>query len=339
MARNPSIPALALLAALLACGASRPAHADAVADARRAFQQHEYATVIDVLLPLEQARELTTAEPLMWLALACGQARIPPRNARPKCYKRRADIMVEAAELGDPRAMFDASIGLMDTGMGRFGLHLPFAGDANRVDALMWAVLASELATDRELRTRAAARAQQLARNLQQEWRGQETLAQRAYRQAEARKPKLEAQMGRNRTDASTGTGGAKWLDAAALRKPWPYRYGKHQVVVTELDFTDQAPDGSDEGVPPTIDPGSIARQGDRIQYVYAELGDLTLVQARCSDGTPTLLRGADYDPTHPDDDTRWVFPPAYQQPIPRDRDELDYYRTITRKACSIPQG
>ncbi|TWT20152.1 hypothetical protein FQY83_10420 [Luteimonas marina] len=188
--RNP-VPTTVFCALVAAATA---AHAqDDLEQARRAFQQHEYPAVIDILLPQEQAGQLDKAEPLMWLALACEQAKLPPRNRPHDCFKRRAEIMVKAAELGNPHAMFGASIGLMDTGAGRIGLRLPFLDDGKRVDALMWAALAANFATDDDLRAKASARAAQLARPLSQEWRGQETLGQRAMRMAEAKRVAFES--------------------------------------------------------------------------------------------------------------------------------------------------
>lgn len=179
---------------LIACAAfATPALADDNALAGEAFRRQEYATVIDLLLPQEQAGQLTDTTALMQLALACEQATLPPRNRKHECNKRRAEIMVKAAERGNPQAMYGASIGLMDSGLGRVGIRLPFVDDGKRVDALMWAALAARFATDDDLYRKASARAADLARPLAQEWRGQETLGQRAMRMAETKRQTFES--------------------------------------------------------------------------------------------------------------------------------------------------
>lgn len=179
-ALHPALIAMAL--------AVMPASAQDLAVASAAFQDNDLPTVIGLLLGAEESGRLDDTEALMQLALACEQARIPPRNKRHPCSKRAADIMVKAAERGDPRAMFAASIGLMNTGAGRIGLALPFVDDNKRVNALMWAALAANFAMDDTLRHRASRRATELARQLHGEWRGQESLAQRAMQLAESRR-------------------------------------------------------------------------------------------------------------------------------------------------------
>jgi len=333
---------LALLGSSTSCTAlaqgTDPGIQTHLAAASQAYDRRDYPAVIEHLLPLEQSGRLKTAGPLMWLALSCEQATLPPRNHPHACHKRRVEIMLEAAEMGNPYAMYGASIGLLDTGMGRFGIRLPFADDGKRVDALMWALLAADLASDGDLRGKASERARQLSRNLQQEWRGQETLAQRAMRKAEARKPGLQALAARNQGNAPAASGKvAGWLDPAAQRKPLHYvmRSGTG-VVVEDLDGTDTAPDASDEGVAPSIDRASIVRNGDRVQYVYSGMDEVTLIQAHCSGGMPTLIWAGDFEPDHPEDSNRWVFQPATRQPIPRDSGYLEYYGAITRKACAL---
>lgn len=188
---TPTLQRLCLLTMLGA--AATTAQAQDMQAASAAFQRGDLPTVIELLLPAEQAGRLNDAQPLMQLALACEQASFPPRNRRHECHKRRAEIMVKAAELGNAQAMFAASIGLMDSGLGRIGIRLPFVDDGKRVDALMWALLAARFATDDDQYRKASARAADLARPLAQEWRGQETLGQRAMRMAEAKRQAFES--------------------------------------------------------------------------------------------------------------------------------------------------
>lgn len=342
----PHRPIATALASICALTLSGSLSAQDLPRAEQQFAARDYTGIIDNLLPAEETGHLDDSQALMWLGIACEQAKVPPRNRAHPCNRRRAEIMVKAAERGHPEAMYLASVGLMGTGAGRIGISIPFLDDGKRVDALMWAALAAHFAqfiADDDLQRRASARAADLARGLHQELRGQESLAQRAMRQADAKKAALQdvvaeqsARQAHARAVAALGSSGKlPWLDAAAQRREHRYIAGPDSVEVEELDFMEEGSE-SDAGAPPHLDPGSIVRNGNQIQYVFAGMGDATLVQARCGDGTPTLIWDADFAPESPEYSTIWLFQPSWRQPIPRVRGELDYYRTITRKACSL---
>jgi TPR repeat protein len=189
----PHLMTTALLASAFALLPPTVLHAQDLAQAEQQFAARDFTGIIDTLLPAEEAGRLDDPQALVWLAIACEQAKMPPRNRAHACSRRRADIMIKAAERGHPEAMYLASIGLMGTGAGRIGLSIPFLDDGKRVDALMWAALAARFADSEDLYRRASARAADLARPLAQEMRGQETLGQRAMRMAEARRVDFES--------------------------------------------------------------------------------------------------------------------------------------------------
>lgn len=313
-----------LSCAVAACLASAFTTASAqsadLAAAEAALRANNHADIVKLLLPAYRNGTLKDPRSLYILSRGCYFHRPTPMQAlkQQACNNQSGRITFAAADAGNVDALLDLAV-TMDTDLPSLR-HPDLPQD--RAKAYRAALLATQLATTTEERERANKAAANVGARLNPAAKNAVTESVNAYLAANGLAPVTTA--------ASARSGGPIWLDAAALNTPYRYRPGPNLVKVGEDNLQAE----SDAGIAEEIDVDSIVRSGDSIQYVYSGMDNVVLIQANCRSGAPSLIWEADiYDAA---EDGTLTFPPDYKQPIPQGRKWIEYYQSLTGKACSL---
>lgn len=307
-ARHPLILLLALAAGWIG---PEPALAGdrALGRAEAAFAKVDYSSVVALLLPLYERGALQDSRGLFILARSCSR--------RDSCRARSGRILREAADAGDVQAMINLAAG-PDA---RSPSLRTAGGEIDRATAYRYALAARALASDGPQRQQAEEVLDRVGRPLTAAERSGLTpypVAIPPVRQA----PQATA-------PAVAGAVVPGWVDEAAQRRPQRYVPGAED----QGGGPDMAQAESDADVPDRIDPRSIIRRGERVQYVLSGMDTVVLIQARCSGGAPDLVWEA--DPQDAEEDGTLVFLPGARQPVPQEQRWIEYYAALTRQACS----